>query len=998
MLEAGTYDFTLTPSGFTSSNINLAVCNTGDPNVEWGQATLLQYCGGFGQRQDALSGAFTIEGVEVGHDGVTFILLELAADGEYAIATVNVEGTDSEELTEWQTGQQSLTVEPSIVPEVGTYDFTLTPSGFTSSNINLAVCGIGDPYEPWVQYTLFVHCGGFGSKQDATSGPFTVEDVEVGLRGVTFILLELVQGGEFATAIVNVGGRVSGRFVDPAGGPVPSGDYVLTPDGHTLYSLSVDPQTGAFTSPAVPTGHYTLAYGNLGTGFLNNNAAATVGVDAGQIADAGTIELQRSGAISGTVTDSSAQGLGGITVKGVLLSQISYLSTPSNLFGLNGLTAFTATTTDDGTYAALSLVPGDDWKITFSDPTETYSDQSYVDPADALEPGSAFTAIAGDYSSWCGIRTDQSLICWASNTVGGAVSMGGEFNAIATSRTRSCAIKVDQSLACWEGNQYGEANVPAGQYTAVGVGLRHACAIGVDQSVVCWGANDNGQADAPAGQYTAIALGDDHSCAIGVDQSVVCWGANDFGQADAPAGQYTAIALGDDHSCAIGVDQSVVCWGANDYGQADAPAGQYTAIALGSDHSCAIKANQSVVCWSYTNVGLVEASDGPYTAIAVGYEYTCALRADQSIACWRFEPLGPADVPGDQYSAIALGTFHSCALRADQSIECWGANRDGQTDAPPGQYAAVGVGSGHSCALGVDQTVACWGYNGDGRADAPAGQYTAISVGSGHSCALGVDQTVACWGYNGDDRADAPAGQYTAISAGDSHSCAISIDQSIACWGNTRRGLDWGGPPAGKFTDIAAGDIHTCFIGVDRTVEVLEHPDPLPWAERPGRRVHRYRNRRRHIPAPSGPTRPFPVGDDYGNWEACAGRRVHLGLNRRLFRLRYQSRPNQGLLGEGIRSAAQPSPRPRVSGGELLASGRRVGRIRHHRLADGVRETPPGTPPLKMTPPVTKPRRRSGASQSTNSAPSPWMWPKLRAVTLCSLSSVGASTRASAAI
>ncbi len=89
--EPGTYDFTLTPDGFTKSSTNLAVCNTADPGPDgWGQATLMQFCGGFGSSQDGTSGPFTVEGVEVTEDGVTFILFELVPDGEAASVAVEI--------------------------------------------------------------------------------------------------------------------------------------------------------------------------------------------------------------------------------------------------------------------------------------------------------------------------------------------------------------------------------------------------------------------------------------------------------------------------------------------------------------------------------------------------------------------------------------------------------------------------------------------------------------------------------------------------------------------------------------------------------------------------------------------------------------------------------------------------------------------------------------------------------------------------------------------
>lgn len=100
---------------------------------------------------------------------------------------------------------QTLTADPASVPEAGTYDITLTPSGFTASGTNLAICGTGDESVEWGQATLMEHCGGFGSSQDATGGAFTVEGVEVSDAGVTFLIFELVPDGQAASVTVNIG-------------------------------------------------------------------------------------------------------------------------------------------------------------------------------------------------------------------------------------------------------------------------------------------------------------------------------------------------------------------------------------------------------------------------------------------------------------------------------------------------------------------------------------------------------------------------------------------------------------------------------------------------------------------------------------------------------------------------------------------------------------------------------------------------------------------------
>lgn len=98
---------------------------------------------------------------------------------------------------------QTLTADPASVPEAGTYDFTLTPSGFTQAT-NIAVCNTNDPTQIDGQAALMSLCGGFGTSQD-NQDPFTMEGVEVGEGGITFLLFQLVPDGESATAVVEIG-------------------------------------------------------------------------------------------------------------------------------------------------------------------------------------------------------------------------------------------------------------------------------------------------------------------------------------------------------------------------------------------------------------------------------------------------------------------------------------------------------------------------------------------------------------------------------------------------------------------------------------------------------------------------------------------------------------------------------------------------------------------------------------------------------------------------
>ena len=457
------------------------------------------------------------------------------------------------------------------------------------------------------------------------------------------------------TVSLSVGGRVSGRFSIPVAGPLPTGDYVLTTNTgspyHFDFALDVDAQTGEFTSPVVAPREYGIAYGNLGDGYLNNNAAASVEVASGQTADAGTIELQRTAGVSGKVTSSSGQGLGGITVSGQVTSQNSYWSMPGSPFHRNGSTNFWATTNDDGTYAAENIVPGADWQVTLEDRS-------------------------GEYV--------------ARHAKGTAITAGSE---------HSCAIAPDATIDCWGSNDWGQTDAPDGLFTAIATGRHHSCAINATGTVACWGKSDLDQTDAPEGQFTAVTAGNDFSCGLKPDQTVACWGYDaerhnadpdaPIEPPESPEGRFTAISAGNSHSCGITADGAIACWGSNRTGQQEGiPAGRFTAIAAGYHHTCGIRTDGTVVCWGSPNrylEGDLDAPDGQFTAIAGGFDYTCGIRTDGTVACWGTNNWdGQADPPDGEFAAIAAYVSHTCGIRANQIIACWGRNNNGETDPASG--------------------------------------------------------------------------------------------------------------------------------------------------------------------------------------------------------------------------------------------------------------------------------------------------------------------------
>ena len=94
--EAGTYEITLNGAGYTLSSVNFVTCGTADMDAITGPAGgagLIAECGGFGSAVDLeADGTYTatVE-VEISDAGVAFGLFQLAADGEGAFVTVEVD-------------------------------------------------------------------------------------------------------------------------------------------------------------------------------------------------------------------------------------------------------------------------------------------------------------------------------------------------------------------------------------------------------------------------------------------------------------------------------------------------------------------------------------------------------------------------------------------------------------------------------------------------------------------------------------------------------------------------------------------------------------------------------------------------------------------------------------------------------------------------------------------------------------------------------------------
>jgi hypothetical protein len=74
----------------------------------------------------------------------------------------------------------------------------------------------------------------------------------------------------------------------------------------------------------------------------------------------------------------------------------------------------------------------------------------------------------------------------------------GTFLQVSAGQYHTCGIRTDNTLVCWGYNLYGQVGkVPDGEFKQVDAGYGHACAITTDNRLYCWGRNDYGQASVP---------------------------------------------------------------------------------------------------------------------------------------------------------------------------------------------------------------------------------------------------------------------------------------------------------------------------------------------------------------------------------------------------------------------------------------------------------------------------------------------------------------------
>lgn len=74
----------------------------------------------------------------------------------------------------------------------------------------------------------------------------------------------------------------------------------------------------------------------------------------------------------------------------------------------------------------------------------------------------------------------------------------GKYAAIAAGSNHACGLRVDQSAVCWGSNNGGKAMPPSDKFIAIAAGDIYSCAIRVDGTAVCWGLNNERRSSPPS--------------------------------------------------------------------------------------------------------------------------------------------------------------------------------------------------------------------------------------------------------------------------------------------------------------------------------------------------------------------------------------------------------------------------------------------------------------------------------------------------------------------
>lgn len=245
---------------------------------------------------------------------------------------------------------------------------------------------------------------------------------------------------------------------------------------------------------------------------------------------------------------------------------------------------------------------------------------------------------------------------------------------ISVGSDHACGIRIDQTLVCWGGNENGQSNPPDGNFTEVSSGNSHSCAINTDSGVECWGNNNYAAASPPTSTFLKIDGYKDTYCGVQTNHAISCWGyESDYGTW--PAGRFQDLDIqGSYAGCAVDSSQKTVCWS---HDQPYTIEGRYQNISVGEDKlACGVDQFNVVRCWDLNQGKEFMKLYGEYRDVSIGEDnWFCAVTLDDELSCSHgFPHLIPSQLEGVKIKLFEASPNQevACVITMGGLPVCWG--------------------------------------------------------------------------------------------------------------------------------------------------------------------------------------------------------------------------------------------------------------------------------------------------------------------------------------
>jgi hypothetical protein len=484
----------------------------------------------------------------------------------------------------------------------------------------------------------------------------------------------------------------------------------------------------------------------------------------------------------------------------------------------------------------LDLAGATDGGGRFYRPALVVDGTSVPGPSQRAAGSSAFKSVELFSDNGCGVRLDDTVACWGTNSsnVVSGVPVALKAKKVVVGPSHACAIKSDNNGVCWGSSADNRSTVPAGVIKDMAVSDSSSCFIKADDTLQC----SVNVATPPVGGFKRVyrAPGNTY-CATRMTDDTVCWGSNNTIVNNTPtAVKFKALAGGQEHFCGITDSDKLQCWGTSDgapYLAGRAPfvgtpsVDTYKSVSAGAENTCATRADDTLECWGRGSEGhFVGRSPLKFKSLANGNRMACGVDMNDRFYCARSRnqnTLGPNEVAPQLPVANAKMTFggthqHNLAsvLTEDGKVHFFGnigyeARTDQYNGAPPtSTYKYIEQGGLVACGIKTDDTLECWGQRQNIPASLGATTYRSLSMIQGGlnrnarvMCAVRAgDNVMEC--YNG---GNAVVGAFKHVAVAQGMTCGIRTDDTIACatWGNNAGTNRYGiptTPPVGTFKAI----------------------------------------------------------------------------------------------------------------------------------------------------------------------------------------------------